>query len=108
MEPWQKVLLLASYPDLRNELDPLVLMDQLIVSGVVATTHRETIIRLKNRHERVGWLMWHLVKETDTEASYSAFMEILKDQAGQLFEKLKAKEDSLKRGKQAALPKHVF
>ena len=97
MEPWQKVLLLTSYPDLREHLDPLTMVDDLIRLGIIEPAHRETLQRL-NRLERNGWFLWHIVLHDGTEQCYNSFMRVLKQNEPRIFQLLKDKEDSFKTG----------
>ena len=71
MQAWQKVLLLTNYSVVREHLDPLTLADDMIELGIIEMTHRETLQRL-NRHERTGWLLWHIVLEVKTEKCYNS------------------------------------
>ena len=98
MKPWQKVLLLSSYKYLRKTLDPEALMDDLIVSDVINIEDRETLTRL-NRHERVGWIIWHLLQKKNTEQSYLAFLDILKQKEPTIYHDLTKQEHKLQNGK---------
>ena len=98
MEPWQKVLLFTSYPDLRERLDPLTLVDDMVVLGIIAPVYRETLQRL-NRYERTGWLIWHIVQNMGTGECYNSLMAVLQQNEQKIFKELKDKEEKLMHGK---------
>ena len=98
MEPWQKILLLTSYPDLRERLDPLTLVDDMVVLGIIQPEHIETLQR-HNRLERNGWFLWHVVLHVGTEQCYNSFMTVLQQNEPRIFQVLKDKEESLRDGK---------
>ena len=98
MEPWQKVLLLTSYPALRERLEPLTLVDDMVVLGIIEPTHRESLQRL-NRHERTGWLIWHCVQINGTKECYNSLMKILQQNEQKIFKELMKKEEFLMDGK---------
>ena len=98
MQPWQKVLLLTSYPDLRHHVDPLYLIDDMIQHDIIDIPHRREI-QLLNQLERIGWLIWRMILNVGTEQCYNSFMEVLQQNEPKIFQVLKDKEDSLKNSK---------
>ena len=98
MQAWQKVLLLKSYPVLRERLNLRTLLDDMLVFGIIEPADRDSLQRL-NGHERAGWLIWHVVKITGTMECYNSLMKVLQQHEPKIFKELIDKEDSTKNGK---------
>ena len=107
MQPWQKFLLLISYPDLRERLDPLTMVDEMIVLGIIEPVHRESLQRI-NRLERTGWVVWRIVRGIGTEQCYNSLMKVLQQNEPKIFRELKDKEDLLKNGNHRINPQFNY
>ena len=98
MQPWQKAVLLTSYPDLRERLDPMTMVDDMIMLGIIQPAQWISLQRL-DRMERTGWMVWRVVRDIGTEQCYTSLMKVLQLNEPKVFQMLKDKEESLKNGK---------
>ena len=96
MTPRQKLLLRDNCDYIREKLNLLPLIDDLVAYEVIEPLYRQELSKCNTTFSTVAWTIFHIIKRVQTERIYEAFMLFLKDKKHDVFEELVRKKELLK------------